>query len=278
MVLAEAGIGKVNTAAVATLLAARFHARILVFSGVAGGLDPALAIGDVVIATRAIQHDCGVIEDERLQPYQAGHVPFFNPTDELGYAVDPDAAGARPGPPRGPRAAAALGARRRRGPAAAGWSTARSWPATSSSTARRRASACTASSQAQAVAMEGGALAQVAERLGVPWLEIRALSDLAGKDSRFDFAAFVHEVAAASAQDPAPPAAGALMTRIAGAILIGPGARASARGAEAAIDSSAPAAKGRRGVAGGIPRLRLSEAQTISRVSPIRITQASSSA
>ena len=53
---------------------------------------------------------------------------------------------------------------------------------------------------AQAVAMEGGALAQVAARLGVPWLEIRALSDLAGKDSRFDFAAFVHEVAASSAR------------------------------------------------------------------------------
>ncbi|MGH6919798.1 MAG: 5'-methylthioadenosine/adenosylhomocysteine nucleosidase, partial [Geminicoccaceae bacterium] len=53
--------------------------------------------------------------------------------------------------------------------------------------------------EAQAVAMEGAALAQVAERLGVPWLEIRALSDLAGKDSRFDFAKFVEEVAASSA-------------------------------------------------------------------------------
>src|ERR671910_3067788 len=99
VVLAEAGIGKVNTATVATLLAARFDARALVFSGVAGGLDPELAIGDVVIAERAVQHDAGVIEEERLHPYQAGHVPFFNPTRQLGHATDPDLLGRRAGPP-----------------------------------------------------------------------------------------------------------------------------------------------------------------------------------
>jgi adenosylhomocysteine nucleosidase len=33
----------------------------------------------------------------------------------------------------------------------------------------------------------------------MPYLDVRALSDLAGKESRFDFAAFVHEVAGSSA-------------------------------------------------------------------------------
>lgn len=47
--------------------------------------------------------------------------------------------------------------------------------------------------------MEGGALGQVCEAFAVPWLVIRALSDLAGKESRLDFAAFVDEVAASSA-------------------------------------------------------------------------------
>ena len=51
----------------------------------------------------------------------------------------------------------------------------------------------------RAVAMEGGALAQVADWLGLPWLEVRALSDLAGHELQFDFGAFVDEVARNSA-------------------------------------------------------------------------------
>jgi adenosylhomocysteine nucleosidase len=41
--------------------------------------------------------------------------------------------------------------------------------------------------------------AQVAEAFGVPYLDIRAMSDLAGRDASFDFAAFVSEVAGSSA-------------------------------------------------------------------------------
>ena len=37
------------------------------------------------------------------------------------------------------------------------------------------------------------------ERLGLPWLEVHALSDLAGHESQFDFGAFVDEVARNSA-------------------------------------------------------------------------------
>jgi adenosylhomocysteine nucleosidase len=199
VVLAEAGIGKVNTATVATLLAVRFEARALVFSGVAGGLDPELAIGDVVIAERAVQHDAGVIEEGRLHPYQAGHVPFFNPTPDLGYAVRPDLLArvrARlEGLDLAPLSAAAGGIGRRPklvyGTILAG----DQFIHCEATRARLHREF-----EAQAVAMEGAALAQVAERLGVPWLEIRALSDLAGKDSRFDFAKFVDEVAKSSAQ------------------------------------------------------------------------------
>jgi adenosylhomocysteine nucleosidase len=198
VVLVGAGIGKVNTALVATLLADRFGCRLIVFSGVAGGLDPALRIGDVVIADRTLQHDAGVIEDGRIATYQAGHVPFFNPTDRLGYPVDPslvDRLRSRLDgfvlPPLS-RAAGGAGAAPR--------------IVFGSILSGDQYIHCEATRErlfrdlgGAAVEMEGGALAQVAEAFGINYLDIRALSDLAGKDSRFDFAAFVSEVAGASA-------------------------------------------------------------------------------
>jgi adenosylhomocysteine nucleosidase len=90
VVLAGSGMGKVNAALVTTLLADRFGCRTVVFSGVAGGLDPTLSIGDVVIADLVIQHDAGMLEDQRLRTYQPGYVPIINPTDRLGYPADPE--------------------------------------------------------------------------------------------------------------------------------------------------------------------------------------------
>lgn len=198
VILAEAGIGKVNTATVATILALRFEADALVFKGVAGGLDPDLAIGDVVVAERAIQHDCGVIEDQRLQPYQAGHVPFFNPTRELGYEVEPallERVRARlEGMALAPLSAEAGGSGR--APRLAYGTILAGDQFINCEATRMRLHR---ELGGLAVAMEGAALAQVARRLGLPWLEIRALSDLAGKDSHFDFSAFVSEAAINSA-------------------------------------------------------------------------------
>jgi adenosylhomocysteine nucleosidase len=93
VVLAGSGMGKVNAALVTTLLADRFGCRTVVFSGVAGGLDPALSIGDVVIADLVIQHDAGVLENERLRAYQPGYVPIVTPTDRLGYLADAELLG-----------------------------------------------------------------------------------------------------------------------------------------------------------------------------------------
>jgi adenosylhomocysteine nucleosidase len=183
---------------VATLLADRFGCRLVVYSGVAGGLDPSLHIGDVVIADRTIQHDAGVIEDGRLTVYQAGHVPFFNPTERLGYPVDPaliarlraraegfglpplsKGAGGAGEPPRIVFGTILSGDQFIR------------CEATRERLFRELGGA--------AVEMEGGSLGQVAEAFGIPYLDIRALSDLAGRESRFDFATYLSEVAGSSA-------------------------------------------------------------------------------
>lgn len=198
VVLAEAGIGKVNVAIVATLLASRFNVGSLVFSGIAGGLDPELHIGDLVIAERALQHDCGLIENDTLQPYQAGHVPFFNPTDQLGYEIARDML-ARiktrlDNVELPPLPTAAGGAGR---PVRIAYGTILAGDQyIHCETTRERLHRTFA---AKAVAMEGGAMAQVAERFGLPWLEIRALSDLAGADSCFEIGRFAEEVAQRSA-------------------------------------------------------------------------------
>lgn len=198
VVLVGGGVGKVNAALTATLLADRFACRTLVFSGVAGGLDPDLAVGDIVIGERTLQHDAGVLQGERVHTYQAGHVPFFNPTDELGHAVPAPllervrqrlegfalpplsrAAGGSGRPPRVTFGTILTG---------------------------DQFLNCEATRQrlfeelgGSAIEMEGGAIGQVADAFGLPHLVIRALSDLAGAESHFDFGRFVEETAAGSA-------------------------------------------------------------------------------
>lgn len=198
VILVEAGIGKVNTAMTATLLVHEAGAGALLFSGVAGGLDPECKIGDVVVADRTLHHDAGVLVDAELRVYQAGHVPFLNPTDELGYLARPEliarARQAVVGLELTPLSATAGGEgqppRIHFGPILGG---------DQYVSCERTRVRLHEAHRGLAVEMEGAALAQSAEAFDVPWLNIRALSDLAGRDSHIDFTAFAEEVAASSA-------------------------------------------------------------------------------
>ena len=57
----KAGIGKVNAARTATELILRKHPDCIINSGVAGGIDGCLAVGDFVVGTQVAYHDvwCG---------------------------------------------------------------------------------------------------------------------------------------------------------------------------------------------------------------------------
>lgn len=59
VVVGRSGTGKVYAAIAATVLITHFKPSAMFFSGTAGGVDPALGLGDVVFGTSVAQHDFG---------------------------------------------------------------------------------------------------------------------------------------------------------------------------------------------------------------------------
>ena len=57
IVVAEAGVGKVNAAVTAQTMILEYEADRIINIGVAGGLDPSLEIGDAAVAERVAEHD-----------------------------------------------------------------------------------------------------------------------------------------------------------------------------------------------------------------------------
>ena len=61
VVLVESGMGKVNAAATTQMLVTKYGAKEIIFSGVAGGVNPQSEVGDVIIAEQVAQHDYGIV-------------------------------------------------------------------------------------------------------------------------------------------------------------------------------------------------------------------------
>ncbi len=67
VVVAESGVGKVNASITTTLLIQTYRPTHVVFTGIAGALNPEIRPGDVVICTKAAQHDFGNVEGDRIR-------------------------------------------------------------------------------------------------------------------------------------------------------------------------------------------------------------------
>ncbi len=195
--LVECGVGKVAAAMLATLLIRDFDCRALLVSGVAGGINPALAIGDIVVGRCLIQHDFGRLQAGGFTPFRPGSAPLGVGRNDYAYAMG-DALAARIEAAIADIRLADLppdltqrnGTDRHRrivmGTIVSGDQF------INDDGIRRR---LRADFQADAVEMEGAAVAQVAAFFGIPAVVVRSLSDLAGAESHLDFDRFVALVA-----------------------------------------------------------------------------------
>lgn len=189
--LVECGIGKVNAAFASTVLCDHFKCSSLIFSGIAGGIDPALKVGDVVIADRLVQVDYGRFQDGVVIPFKGGAFPFGEPEGEIGYVM-PAAIKTKLSPLLDEKLPEWEG----RAPHIRFGTIITGDVFLNDSRQREK---YFGAHTAQAIEMEGAAVAQIAEKYGAQAIIIRALSDLAGDESHLDFASFGHFAAVSAA-------------------------------------------------------------------------------
>lgn len=178
VVLALSGIGKVN-AALSTALVLQHRPDFVINTGSAGGLGSGLKVGDVVIGTQTAHHDV----DVTAFGYAIGHVPQMPARFESDPALCAAAEKA---------AAAFEHAAVHRGLIVSGDQFVHS--SESVAEVRRHFP------DAQAVEMEAAAIAQSCHRFGVPFVVVRAISDLADEDADTSFETFLKTASVHSAK------------------------------------------------------------------------------
>ena len=185
-------IGKVAAATTATALIERFGVNRIVFTGVAGGIGPAVRVGDVVLAEAFVQHD---MDASPLFPRH--EVPLYGrsrfATDTAlseGLAQAARQVLAQVSAHVGEAAVAEFGLHTPRLHTGLIASGDRFVSTTAESLALQRALP-----DALAVEMEGAAVAQVCADYGVPFAALRTISDRADDDAHADFSRFIREVA-----------------------------------------------------------------------------------
>ena len=174
VVLAKCGIGKVFAALVSQHLIDAYSPSRMLFTGVAGALNPAYEIGDVVVSRDCVQHDV----DGRAMGFPRGNLLY---TDLRIFRADQEMA-------RLAAAAPAGGPRVHTGRILTG-----DQFMTRDVISRHRY--LIDELAGDAVEMEGGAMAQVCAVNGLPFMVVRTVSDRADGDAVRDFNRFLPVVA-----------------------------------------------------------------------------------
>lgn len=190
VVVALTGIGKVAAASCAATLIERHRPGAVLFAGLAGSLSPRLRIGDIVVASRFIQHD---LDASPLFP--RFEVPL---TGLAWFGADPAwserlrASAVRALAELDPDARATLDAIGVGTPEVRSGDVATGDAFVTSASARELVRSRVP--EAVCVEMEGAAIAQVCRARGVPFAACRVISDSADESAPADFEAFVTRV------------------------------------------------------------------------------------
>jgi len=173
VLLVTSGIGLVNAAIATALAVTRSRPAKVISAGSAGGLHPRVEVGDVVAGSSYIYGGA----DARIFGYSLGQVPGMPPS----YVGDPDMLTAAEAP---------AGTRLLRGPVISGDAF-----IDGSSVDRVRAKF----PDALATDMESAAIAHTCHLFEVPFMAVRAISDLCGPEAGAEFHLAVEDAAQRSA-------------------------------------------------------------------------------
>lgn len=178
VVLLKSGIGKVNAAMATTILMERFSPTIVINTGSAGGFSQNLSVGDIVISDEVIHHDV----DATAFDYAYGQVPQMPATFTADETLVEQARDIM----------STLEIPYEVGLIATGDSF--------MSDEQRVNAVRELFPNMLAAEMEGAAIAQVCYQYDVPFIIIRALSDIAGKNSPVTFDQFLQTAAKNASQ------------------------------------------------------------------------------
>ena len=167
VVVSMSGIGKVAAAVSSTLLIEKYAPDCIINTGSAGGFDPALNVGDVVIGSEVRHHDA----DLTVFGYEIGQLPKMPAAFKPHLALAQAASDAMKASQQDVQIVEGLIA------------TGDTFMADPTRVEQVRANF----PSMQACEMEAAAIAQTCHLFNVPFVVIRSLSDIAGKQSELSF-------------------------------------------------------------------------------------------